>query len=86
MGILFDQDTVTEFYENEIYENGKAEGMKQGMKQGMEQGMMQGLEQGKLEGEKATNLRNAKRMKQKGLDVDDIAEITGLSLEDIEKL
>ena len=30
MGILFDQDTVTEFYENEIYENGKAEGMKQG--------------------------------------------------------
>ena len=34
MGILFDQDTVTEFYENEIYENGKAEGMKQGMKQG----------------------------------------------------
>ena len=31
MGILFDQDTVTEFYENEIYENGKAEGMKQGM-------------------------------------------------------
>ncbi|MBP3201534.1 MAG: hypothetical protein J6M39_07805 [Lachnospiraceae bacterium] len=35
MGILFDQDTVTEFYENEIYENGKAEGMQQGMKQGM---------------------------------------------------
>ncbi|MBP3200752.1 MAG: hypothetical protein J6M39_03800 [Lachnospiraceae bacterium] len=30
MGILFNQDTVTEFYENEIYENGKAEGMKQG--------------------------------------------------------
>ncbi len=65
---------------------GTEQGMEQGMKQGMEQGMMQGLVQGKLEGEKATNLRNAKRMKQKGLDVDDIAEITGLSLEDIEKL
>ena len=67
-------------------EQGMKQGMKQGMEQGMEQGMMQGLVQGKLEGEKATNLRNAKRMKQKGLDVDDIAEITGLSLEDIEKL
>ncbi len=42
MGILFDQDTVTEFYENEIYENGKAEGMQQGIKQGMQQGMQQG--------------------------------------------
>ena len=53
---------------------------------GYERGMEEGMKQGKLEGEKATNLRNAKRMKQKGLDVDDIAEITGLSLEDIEKL
>ena len=42
MGILFDQDTVTEFYENEIYENGKAEGMQQGMQQGIQQGMQQG--------------------------------------------
>ena len=42
MGILFDQDTVTEFYENEIYENGKAEGMQQGIKQGIKQGMQQG--------------------------------------------
>ena len=48
MGILFDQDTVTEFYENEIYENGKAEGMQQGMKQGMKQGMQQGMQQGML--------------------------------------
>lgn len=27
MKISFNQDTVTEFYENEIYENGKVEGM-----------------------------------------------------------
>ena len=65
---------------------GTEQGIKQGMEQGMKQGMKQGMEQGKLEGEKAANLRTAKKMKQKGLDVDDIAEITGLSLEDIEKL
>ncbi|MBR3518950.1 MAG: hypothetical protein IKN77_02375, partial [Paludibacteraceae bacterium] len=65
---------------------GTEQGMKQGLEQGIKQGMEQGMKQGKLEGEKTANLRNAKRMKQKGLDVDDIAEITGLSLEDIEKL
>ena len=53
---------------------------------GYERGMEEGLKQGKLEGEKTANLRNAKRMKQKGLDVDDIAEITGLSPKEIEKL
>ena len=65
---------------------GTEQGIKQGMEQGMKQGMKQGMEQGKLEGEKAANLRNAKRMRQKGLDVDDIAEITGLSVEEIGKL
>ena len=34
MGILFDQDTVTEFYENEIYENGKSVGIQQGIQKG----------------------------------------------------
>ena len=31
MGILFDQDIITRNYENEIFEEGKAEGMEQGM-------------------------------------------------------
>ena len=61
-------------------------GYERGMEEGLKKGAEQGLKQGKLEGEKTANIRNAKRMKQKGLDVDDIAEITGLSLEDIEKL
>ena len=34
MGILFDQDIITRNYENEIFEEGKAEGMQQGMQQG----------------------------------------------------
>ena len=57
-----------------------------GYERGMEEGLKKGTEQGKLEGEKAANLRNAKKMKQKGMDVDDIAEITGLSPKEIEKL
>ena len=30
MGILFDQDIITRNYENEIFEEGKAEGVQQG--------------------------------------------------------
>ena len=61
-------------------------GYERGMEEGLKKGMKQGMEQGKLEGEKAANLRTAKKMKQKGMDVDDIAEITGLSPKEIEKL
>ena len=48
MGILFDQDTVTEFYENEIYENGKAEGIQQGKAEGRAEGRVEGMQQGTL--------------------------------------
>ena len=41
---------------------------------------------GRVEGERETNLRNAKKMKQKGLTSEDIAEITGLTKEEIEGL
>ena len=43
MGILFDQDTVTEFYENEIYENGKSVGIQQGMRQGIQKGAVNAI-------------------------------------------
>ncbi len=37
-------------------------------------------------GERNEKLRNAKKMKQKGLSLEDIAEITGLTKEEIESL
>lgn len=43
-------------------------------------------EEGRKEGERETNLRNAKKMKQKGVSPEDIAEITGLDKEEIERL
>jgi len=53
---------------------------------GYERGMEEGMKQGLVEGERTANLRTAKRMKEKGLGMDDIAEITGLSHREIEKL
>ena len=41
---------------------------------------------GRAEGERDEKLRNAKKMKQKGLSSEDIAEITGLTKDEIESL
>ena len=42
-----------------------------------------GFAEGRAEGIEETNFKTATRMKQKGFSVDDIAEITGLSKEQI---
>ena len=48
MDVLFNQDWVTEVYENEIYEEGKAEGIQQGKAEGIQQGKAEGIQQGNL--------------------------------------
>ena len=48
------------------------------IEQGIQQGKAEGLEQGKI--------IIARNMKSKGIGLDVIAEVTGLSVEDIEKL
>ena len=63
-------------------EQGLEKGMKQGMEQGLEKGMKQGLEQGQQEERR----RNARGMKAKGIPVEVISEITGLTAEEVGKL
>ncbi len=71
-------------------EQGKKEGMEQGKKEGMEQGKKEGMEQGKKEGiehgKAEEKLSIAKKLKQSGMDIKQISEITGLTEEEIEKL
>ena len=52
---------------------------------GIEQGIKQGFEQGIEQGIKSTLLENARRMKQKHFSIEEIADITGLDIEQIEK-
>ena len=56
----------------------KQEGIEQGKKEGIEQG----IEHGKAE----EKLSIAKKLKQTGMDIKQISEITGLAEEEIEKL
>jgi len=59
------------------YEAGVEDGIEKGIEQGIEKGIEQGLEQGKLE--------TARKMLEKGISLNDIQEITGLSVEQLEK-
>ncbi len=61
-------------------------GINQGIKEGLEKGIAQGIAQGKAEG-KAEGLRQAARsMKAMGISISAIAEATGLTPDEIEKL
>ena len=56
-------------------EQGMEQGLEQGMEQGLEQGMEQGLERGIQQGLELTALN----MLAKGMSIEDVAEVTGLS-------
>ena len=65
---------------------GLEKGMAEGMAIGMEKGMEKGIEKGMEKGAEQKNLDNARKMKEKGISLDMIADITGLSVEAIRLL
>ena len=75
-------ESLKQEYKREFMEKGLEKGMKKGMKQGIEQGIKQGIEQGIEQ----KNIENAKKMKEKNIDINTISEITGLTLEQINQL
>ena len=64
------------------YQRGMTEGMEKGRAEGREEGRAEGISQGKEE----ANRESARKMKAKGYDLGDIAEITGFSVDEVEKL
>ena len=61
---------------------GHLEGLAEGRAEGRMEGRAEGLEEGVLKGK----LQSAQKMKEKGFPITDIAEITGLSTEELERL
>ena len=64
---------------------GLAEGRAEGLAEGLAEGMAKGHEKGLAEGREAAILAMARRMKEKGMPLADIAEMTGLSVAELEK-
>ena len=68
------------------FKKGIAEGIEKGRAEGIEKGIEKGRAEGIEKGERAERLATARRMKAKECDVSFIAEMTGLSLEEVESI
>ena len=53
---------------------------------GLAEGRKEGKEEGRKEGKREEQIKIAKKMKEKGMDIDSILEITGLTKEEFEKI
>ena len=67
-------------------EEGREEGLKVGREKGLEEGHKKGHKEGKEEGAKQKSFDIAKRMLEKGIDIETISELTGLTEKEISKL
>ncbi len=65
---------------------GRAEGLAEGWEKGMKTGIEKGIEKGLAEGIKQQQITSALKLKVKGMPVNLIAEVTGLSLQEVESL
>ena len=57
-----------------------------GREEGREEGRKEGKEEGRAEGAKRNSCDIAKRMLEKGIDIETISELTGLTEKEISKL
>ncbi|MDR1281587.1 MAG: hypothetical protein LBK99_12285, partial [Opitutaceae bacterium] len=71
---------------NEGLAKGEALGIAKGKAEGLVEGKAEGLAKGLAEGEANANLAHARKMKAKGFSQEDIAEITGIPIEQLRRL
>lgn len=67
-------------------EAGKAQGLQEGKAQGLQEEKAQGLQEGKAQGMQQSKIEIAKKMLSKGMSLDLVVEMTGLSEEKIKTL
>ncbi len=67
-------------------EEGREEGHKVGKEEGLKEGKEEGIKEGREEGAKRNSCDIAKRMLEKGIDVETISELTGLTEKEISEL
>ena len=65
---------------------GRMEGREEGIQEGIQKGIKKGREEGREEGRTETMMANARKMKAYGFALDMIADITGLSIDEVKAL
>ena len=79
-------DTAVEEATKRAIEEGLAKGMAEGLEKGMAEGLEKGMAEGRAEGVENERLAIAYRMKNLGIDVDLISQVTGLSADEVAAL
>ena len=82
----YDLDGAFRTASNKGFTRGLNKGRAEGRMEGLAEGMEKGEAKGRAEGIEETKCENARRMKAKGYAIEDIAEITGLTIEEINSL
>ena len=77
---------MMEYEKKEAYLYGNQIMLDEERRLGKEEGIKEGMEKGKEEGIKENQILTAKNMKNKNMDINLISELTGLSIEEVEKL
>ena len=67
-------------------EYARESGREEGHKVGKEEGLKVGREEGRAEGVKQNSFDIAERMLEKGIDIETISELTGLTEEEVSRL
>ena len=70
----------------DIVEDEKEKARDEGIKTGLEKGLAEGREEGIAEGAKSNAIENAKKLKAKNIDLNIIAECTGLTEKEVANL
>ncbi len=65
---------------------GLERGLEKGLAQGLEQGLEQGLQQGRAEGRAEAQFDMARKMLEAGMAVDQIAQFTDLTIQEVQSL
>ncbi|MEE1289557.1 MAG: Rpn family recombination-promoting nuclease/putative transposase [Spirochaetota bacterium] len=82
----YDYDTDIAVQRREAFDDGVMQGLSQGISQGRNEGISIGLSQGITQGAHQKAVETAKNLLSIGLSQDQIASVTGLSPEEIEKM
>ena len=69
-----------------VFEGVRMDGLMEGRMEGRKEGRMECRMEGRMEGQRSEKMENARKMKTYGLALDMIAEITGLSIEEVRGL
>jgi len=72
--------------QNDVINTAKNDGLAEGRAEGRAEGLAEGRAEGEAIGAKKEKIENARKMKAKGLSVEDIVDITGLSIDEIKLL